>query len=72
MRESTRVWILQSAIDYVKYGIEPSDPFDNEEEEKTFQADVKDLQEYLNQVGPEEFSKTEFDIPYSYDDENDE
>ena len=38
MKESTRVWILQSAIDYVLDGTMPSDPFETEEEKAAVDA----------------------------------
>ena len=62
MKESTRVWILQSAIDYVLDGTMPSDPFETEEEKAAFFSEVRDLQEYMDLVGPEAFSRTTFDV----------
>ena len=72
MKESTRVWILQSAIDYVMDGTMPSDPFETEEEKTAFFSEVRDLQEYMDLVGPEAFSRTTFDVSYSYEDDEDE
>lgn len=72
MKESTRVWILQSAIDYVLDGTMPSDPFETPEEEECFKSQVKNLEEYRDQVGQEQFENTTFDIPYSYGDGEDE
>ncbi len=53
MKRVDRVWILQSAIDYVTEGLLPEEPFENEEQRSRFETVVKDLKEYLEQVRPE-------------------
>ena len=35
---------------------------------EAYEKDVKNLQAYYDEVGEEEFRRTEFDVPYSYDD----
>ncbi len=62
MKRVDRVWILQSAIDYVTEGLLPEEPFENEEQRSRFETVVKDLKEYLEQVGPEQFARTTFDV----------
>ncbi|MCR4883176.1 MAG: hypothetical protein K6A68_06380 [Clostridiales bacterium] len=62
MKQVDRIWILQSALDYVLYGQLPEEPFQNEEERSQFETVVKDLKEYLERVGPEQFARTTFDV----------
>ena len=45
MKRVDRVWILQSAIDYVTEGLLPEEPFENEEQRSRFETVVKDLKE---------------------------
>ena len=67
LREGVQCGLLQMAIDKVKHGTDPSEPFESDEEEEYYRGFVKDLQEFMDEVGPERFSRTTFDIPYSYD-----
>lgn len=73
LREGVMCGLLQMAIDKVKRGKDPGeDAFRNEEEKAYYETQVKDLEEYLAAVGPEQFNRTEFDIGYNYDDDDDE
>lgn len=71
LREGAMCGLLQMAIDKVKDGIEPEFDFPSEEHREFYERQVKDLQDYLEKVGPEEFAKTTFDIPYNYMDDDD-
>ena len=37
-----------------------------------YERQVKDLQEYMDMVGPEQFARTTFEIEYSYEDEEED
>ena len=73
LREGVMCGLLQMAIDKVGSGIDP-DEYDNlsSDEKEYYDRQVKDLQAYMDEVGPEQFKKTEFDIPYSYEDLDDD
>ena len=70
LSESTRVWIEQLAIEKVKNGVDPTEPL-TELQRKCYESEVKNLQMYMDMVGPEQFAKTEFDISYDYCDPED-
>ena len=74
LREGQMVGLLQMAIDKVKYGKDPEDwncP-NGQDQWDYYNLQVKLLQETLNEVGPDAFSKMTFDIDYNYEDEDDE
>lgn len=79
LREGTQIAILQYAIDAV-LGTELEDwqkedldeILANPEEKEAYEKDIKDLQAYYDEVGEGQFRKTEFDIPYSYEDYDDD
>ena len=60
LREGVRCGLLQMAIDKVKDGIDPEEPFASDEHREYYERQVKDLQNYMDMVGPEVFSKTTF------------
>ena len=72
LREGVRCGLLQMAIDKVKDGIDPEYPFASDEHREYYERQVKDLQAYMDQVGPEQFSATTFDIEHNYDDDEDD
>ena len=65
LKESTRNWLLQLAIDKVKDGREPKDAM-TDEEKACYERTVAQLQEFMDMVGPEQFAKTTFDVGYDY------
>ena len=79
LRESKQVVILQYAIDAVK-GTELEDwqqedlddLLSDPEAKEAYEKDIKDLKEYRDEVGEEQFRNTTFDVPYSYGDDDDE
>lgn len=78
LKESTHVAILQYAIDAVN-GTELEDwqkedledLLSNPEAKDSYEKTVKDLQDYKDKVGDEQFHQTTFDVPYSYGDDED-
>ena len=72
LREGVRCGLLQMAIDKVKEGIDPEEPFESNEHREYYERQVKDLQNYMDMVGPEVFSKTTFDIEHNYDEDDDD
>lgn len=78
LKESTHVAILQYAIDEVK-GTELEDwqkedledLLSDPEAKDSYEKTIKDLKDYKDKVGDDEFSKTTFDVPYSYGDDED-
>lgn len=69
LSESKRNWILQIALEKVKTGKDPEEwnAPKTEEEIASYKFNVADLQKYMDLVGPEQFSKTTFDVGYDYD-----
>ena len=65
LKESTRNWILQMAIDKVKEDKEPTEAL-TEEEKACYDRTVAQLKEYMDMVGPEKFARTTFDVGYDY------
>ena len=70
LKESTRVWIEQLAIEKVKNGTDPSEPL-TELQQQCYNMEVKYLQQYMDMVGPEQFARTTFDVSHDYNDDED-
>jgi hypothetical protein len=67
LRESTRNWLLQLAIDKVKNGIDPDpDELYDEERRECFERNVANLEQLRDELGPEQFQNMEIDLGYSY------
>ena len=74
LRESDHVAIMQFALDAVN-GTELEDwqkedldeALQDPEWKESYEATIRDLQEYKDKVGDEQFHQTTFDVPYSYE-----
>ena len=70
LKESTRVWLEQLAIEKVKNGNDPDEPL-TELQRECYESEVKYLQQYMDMVGPEQFARTTFDVSHDYCDDED-
>ena len=66
IRESLRNYIVQAAADYINEGIEPDLEDESQEAIDCFNNTVKEMLDYIDKYGEEEFHKVSWDVGYDY------
>lgn len=67
LSESLRNYLVQAAVDKIEEGIDPDpEAVESPEALKCFNDTVKEMQEYIDKYGIDEFHKVSWDVGYDY------